>query len=153
MSEKKEPDADMCAAPDCLLLGSLSDSTQGDCRWLCHLHFTEPPARWPRITAFLEEERWLAASMVALRRARWDESYAGVVRTVRRTFGERDRADLQNRRGESFDAWLRRLNDTLTAAALARLGTSGAACVSRGIHGWARVHFEMAEAEQEEGTA
>jgi hypothetical protein len=149
MSDQEKPNPDMCAAPACPMLGAITDSTQGDSRWLCHLHHAQPPSRWARISACLHEHVWLAGNLVALRQSRWGEGFAHTVRTARRAFSEHGRDELHNVRGESFERWMRRLNEALTAAVVAKLGTGGAAYTSRGGDTWCRVSFDLPEPEEE----
>ena len=145
--------ANLCAADGCPLLGAITGSTQGDHRWLCHLHHGQPPSRWPRISACLDEQHWLAGNMVALRRARWSEDFRQSVYAARRAFAEQGRTDLHNTRGESFDGWMRRLDAALTAAVLARLDQSRKTQNGKGA--WSRASFDLPgieEASEEEAA-
>ena len=142
--------SDMCAADGCPLLGAITGSTQGDNRWLCHLHHGQPAARWARICDALEKERWLAASMVALHRARFGDELAEAVRKAKRTFAQQGRSDLAHAPGEAFNGWMRRLDAALTAAVLGSLNMGRTAPGAQAFADtWKRLHDDVPETEEE----
>ena len=101
-------DRDLCAAPYCPMLASMSKGTNDpDKKWLCFCHFSAKQNDWHGVSAELNRLGWLVEIVRTLRAG------AKLTDDQHRQFGLAQRGDLLRKESEWPREWMVRLEGVL----------------------------------------